>query len=312
MNTVRKVVLAGGTGFIGQLLIDHWQRQPIDIVVLSRQSQPNHDRVRYVTWDGETPGAWSTELDGADVLINLAGKSVDCRYTERNKRLILESRTHSTAILGEAVRQAASPPKLWLNLASATVYRHSLDRTMDELTGETGSPQPSYQFSEQVCLAWEQALWNAPAPRTRKVALRTSLVLGHEGGVFPVLRRLVRLGLGGEQGSGQQFVSWLHATDFVRLIDFIVATDSLSGVVNATAPNPIRNHDFMVLLRQALHVPVGLPATAWMLEIGAVLLRTETELVLKSRNVVPKKLLDVGFQFTFPTADKAIRSLASS
>lgn len=307
----RKIILAGGTGFIGRLLIDHWQNQAVDIVVLSRKPYPNHDRVRYVAWDGESLATWATELDGADVLINLAGKSVDCRYTERNKRLILESRTHSTAVLGEAIRQAANPPGLWINLASATVYRHSVDRTMDELTGETGSSQPSYQFSEQVCQAWEQTLWDAPTPRTRKVALRTSLVLGREGGVFPVLRRLVRLGLGGQQGSGQQFVSWIHATDFVQLIDFIIATDDLSGVVNATAPNPIRNHDFMTLLRQALHAPVGLPATAWMLEIGAALLRTETELVLKSRNVIPRKLLDAGFQFNFSTADAAIRSLAS-
>ncbi|GAB3644076.1 TIGR01777 family oxidoreductase [Spirosoma arcticum] len=309
MNIVSKIILAGGTGFIGQLLIDHWQNQPVDIVVLSRKPHPDHDRVRYVDWDGETLAAWATELDGADVLINLAGKSVDCRYTDENKRLMLESRTHSTAVLGEAIRQAANPPSLWINLASTTVYRHSLDRTMDELTGETGSLQQPYRFSEQVCQAWEQTLWNAPAPRTRKVALRTSLVLGAEGGVLPVLRRLVRLGLGGQQGSGQQFVSWIHATDFVRIIDFTIATDAVSGVVNATAPNPIRNHDFMALLRRTLHAPVGLPATAWMLEIGAVLLRTETELVLKSRNVVPTKLLDAGFQFAFSTADEAVIDL---
>jgi uncharacterized protein (TIGR01777 family) len=307
MNIVRKIILAGGTGFIGQLLINHWQNQAVDIVVLSRKPCPDHDRVRYVAWDGETFGAWTTELNGADVLINLSGKSVDCRYTEENKRLILESRTQSTTVLGEAIERAANPPGLWINLASATVYRHSLDLTMDESTGETGSPQPSYRFSEQVCQAWEQALWDASTPHTRKVALRTSLVLGREGGVFPVLRRLVRLGMG-----GQQFVSWIHATDFVRIIDFIIATNAVSGVVNATVPNPIRNDDFMTLLRQALHAPVGLPATAWMLEIGAVLLRTETELVLKSRNVVPTKLLDAGFQFDFPTADKAVSALASS
>ena len=312
MNTVRKIILVGGTGFIGQLLIDHWKDQPVDIVVLSRKPYASHGRVRYVVWDGETPGAWTTELDGADVLINLAGKSVDCRYTEQNKRLIIESRTRSTGILGEAIQRATNPPRLWINLASATFYRHATDRPMDELTGETGSSQPSYRFSEQVCRAWEQALWDTQTPQTRKVALRTSLVLGNQGGVFPVLRRLVRLGLGGQQGSGQQFVSWLHTSDFARIVDFIIANDAVSGAVNATAPNPIRNHDFMALLRRALHAPVGLPAAAWMLEIGAVLLRTETELVLKSRNVVPKKLLDAGFEFAFPTADEAIRALALS
>ena len=310
MTTVRKIVLAGGTGFIGQVLIDHWKDHPVDIVVLSRKPYPSHGRVRYIVWTGETPGPWVSELDGGDVLINLAGKSVDCRYTKRNKRLILESRTRSTTVLGDAIRQCAHPPRLWINLASATLYRHSLDRTMDEQTGESESAQPSYRFSEQVCLAWEQALWDANVPQTRKVALRTSLVLGNEGGVFPVVRRLVRAGLGGRQGSGHQFVSWIHASDFARIIDFLIANDSLSGPVNATAPNPIRNHKFMALLRQKLHALVGLPATAWMLGIGAVMLQTEPELVLKSRNVVPQKLLEAGFQFAFPTAEQAVSELA--
>ncbi|GAB3491121.1 TIGR01777 family oxidoreductase [Spirosoma knui] len=315
MNSIRKIVLAGGSGFLGQALIDYWEAQPvpIDLVVLSRQAYTNHGRVRYIAWDGETVGPWSIELDGADVLINLAGKSVDCRYTEPNKRLIIESRIKSTTVLGEAIRQVANPPEVWINLASATIYRHSLDRPMDEATGESGSPQLSYRFSEQVCQAWEQAFFGAQLPATvRRVALRTSLVLGQQGGVFPVLRRLVRLGQGGQQGSGQQVVSWLHIDDFIRIVDFVITDMAIAGPVNATAPNPIRNRAFMALLRRATGVWIGLPATAWMLEIGAFFLRTETELVLKSRNVIPQRLLDAGFSFKFPRAEETVNTLVAS
>ncbi len=313
MNTTRKVVLAGGTGFIGQLLIEHWKSTPVDIVVLSRKPYPDHARVRYVVWDGATPGPWATELDGADVLINLAGKSVDCRYTDENKRLILESRLTSTMALGDAIRQAVNPPRLWINSASATIYRHALDRPMDEITGETGSPQPSYQFSEAVCQAWERAFYDADVPPTvRKVALRMAIVLGRDGGVLPVLKRLIRFGLGGTMGRGDQFMSWLHEDDLTRIIDFIITNDTLTGTYNASAPNPIRNRDLMALIRRALGVRVGLPAAEWMLEIGAVFLRTEPELVLKSRNVVPRKLLDAGFQFNFLKAEEAVIALTKT
>lgn len=305
-----KIILAGGSGFIGQALINHWKDRPVEVVVLSRKAYTAHDRVRYVVWDGETSGTWVTELDGADVLINLAGKSVDCRYTEHNKHLILRSRIDSTTVLGEAIRRANNPPRLWINSASATIYRHAPDRQMDELTGDLNDNQPSHKFSMDVCKAWEHAFWAADVPDSvRKVALRMAIVLGREGGVLPVLKRLTRLGLGGTMGRGDQFMSWLHERDLTRMIDFIIENDRIEGTYNGSAPNPIRNRDFMALIRRALGVPIGLPATEWMLEIGAFFLRTETELVLKSRNVVPKKLLDSGFQFSFPHAKDAVLDL---
>ena len=310
MMNAHKIVLAGGSGFIGQGLIDHWKNAPVEIVVLSRKPYAAHDHVRYAVWDGETIGEWVNELDGAEVLINLAGKSVDCRYTEENKRLILSSRINSTTVLGEAIRRVENPPRLWINSASATIYRHAPDRQMDEATGDIENGLPAHQFSVEVCKAWEQSFWMADVPDTvRKVVLRMAIVLGREGGVLPVLKRLIRLGLGGTMGRGDQFMSWLHERDLARMVDFVIENDTTDGTYNGSAPNPVRNRDFMALLRQALGVRIGLPAAEWMLTIGAVFLRTETELVLKSRNVVPKKLLDEGFQFDFSQAEDAIHDL---
>lgn len=313
MMNAHKIILAGGTGFIGQVLIDYWRNAPVEVVVLSRRPYAPHGRVRYVVWDGEAPGEWIGELDGADVLINLAGKSVDCRYTERNKQLIIDSRINSTNVLGEAIRRATTPPRLWINSASATIYRHAPDRQMDEATGDIENGLPAHQFSVEVCKAWEQSFWAADVPDTvRKVALRMAIVLGREGGVWPVLKRLVRFGLGGTMGKGDQFMSWLHERDLSRMIDFIIENDLIAGTYNGSAPNPIRNRDFMALLRRTLGVRIGLSAAEWMLEIGAVFLRTETELVLKSRNVIPRKLLDRGFQFDFSRAEDAITDLTTS
>lgn len=310
---VHKIILAGGTGFIGQVLINHWKDKPINLVILTRKPRVSQGNTRYVMWDGETPGDWVSELDRADVLINLAGKSVDCRYTKRNKQLIMSSRINATNVLGEAISRVKNPPRLWINSASATIYRHTLDRPMDEATGEIGNDRQAFRFSVQVCQAWEQTFWKADVPDSvRKVALRMAIVFGKEGGVWDVLKRLTRFGLGGTMGRGNQFMSWLHERDLVRMIDFIIENESITGTYNGSAPNPIRNQDFMALLRQSLGSRIGLPATRWMLEIGAVFLRTETELVLKSRNVLPRKLLEAGFQFDFPTAEDAITDLSNA
>jgi uncharacterized protein (TIGR01777 family) len=305
-----KIILAGGHGFIGQLLIDYWQNAADDLVVLTRKRYADHGHVRYVLWDGETPGAWVQELDKADVLINLSGQSVDCRYTAANKELIMRSRISPTTVLGEAVRQVQTPPPLWINAASATIYRHAPDRPMDEETGDTDNGLPEHQFSVEVCKRWEAAFWTASTPETvRKVALRMGIVLGQKGGAWPLLKRLARFGLGGKMGHGDQFISWLHERDLGRIVDFIIQNDSIQGTLNATAPNPVRNHQFMKLLRQSLSIPFGLPASEWMLEVGALLLGTETELILKSRNVAPKRLLDAGFVFEYNNAQKAIHAL---
>ncbi|GAB3020975.1 TIGR01777 family oxidoreductase [Spirosoma pulveris] len=308
----RKIILAGGSGFVGQLLIDYWQHAAVDIVVLARRQYADNGRIRYVVWDGETLGAWVQELDQADVVINLSGKSVDCRYTTANKELIIRSRVNSTRVLGEGIRLVQKPPHLWINAASATIYRHAPDRPMDELTGDIDNGLPEHEFSVQVCKRWEETFRKANTPETvRKVALRMAIVLGKKGGVFPVLKRLVRFGLGGKMGNGDQFISWLHEQDLGRIFDFIIENDFISGTLNATSPNPVRNHQFMTLLRQSLTVPFGLPAAEWMLKVGALFLRTETELILKSRNVVPKRLLDAGFTFAYPNVQDAIKALTA-
>jgi uncharacterized protein (TIGR01777 family) len=237
-------------------------------------------------------------------VVNLAGRSVNCRYNARNRQEIYDSRLDSTRAVGEAIAACETPPPVWLNASSATVYRHALDRPMDEATGEIGTG-----FSVDVCLKWEQALRDAPTPRTRKVALRTALVLGPgEGGVMEAFLRLVRLGLGGTMGRGDQFVSWVHVGDFLGALDFLIDRQ-LEGAVNVAAPNPLTNREFMAALRRACRVPAGLPAAAWMLEIGAVFLGTETELILKSRRVVPGRLLAAGYQFRFPEAQEALHDL---
>jgi uncharacterized protein (TIGR01777 family) len=248
-------------------------------------------------------------VDGAESVINLAGKSVDCRYNEANRQAIIASRVDSTRVLGEAIVQSDQPPRVWLNASSATIYQHTFDTPMDE-SGETGAtPAAKDEFSIEVIRRWERALDEAQTPHTRKVALRITLVFARDGGVFPVLRRLARLGLGGAMGSGRQYVSWIHLADFCRAVEWIIAHDALNGPVNFAAPNPLPNRETMRLIRQNCGAPFGLPATEGMLEIGAFFLRTETELLLKSRRVVPGKLSASGFQFQFAELSPALKNL---
>jgi hypothetical protein len=248
-------------------------------------------------------------VNGADVVLNLTGKSVDCRYTENNRRAIIGSRVNSTRAVGEAIARCAKPPRAWLNASSATIYKHVFDRAMDE-GGETGAtPEAKDAFSIEVIREWERALDEARTPNTRKVALRITMVFGTDAGVFPVLRRLARFGLGGKLGTGRQYVSWIHVEDFCRAIECIMEREDLDGPVNVAAPNPLTNAEMMRQVRKVCGAPFGLPATEWMLEVGAFFLRTETELILKSRRVVPGKLLASGFQFHFPELENALRNL---
>lgn len=250
------------------------------------------------------------ELEGADLLINLAGHSVNCRYHARNRRRIMESRVEPTAALGEAIRSCRVPPRVWLNASTATIYRHTFGPAWDE-AGEIGAtPEAKDAFSVEVAQAWEAAFAAAPVPRTRQVALRMAMVLGQgPNSVFPVLHRLVRFGLGGRMGDGLQYVSWIHERDLCRAIDFILDHDELTGVVNLAAPAPLPNHEFMRELRSACGRTFGLPAERWMLELGAIFLRTETELILKSRRVVPGRLAKAGFRFEYPTPREAFDAL---
>ncbi len=305
----RQILIAGGGGFLGRTLTTHFLARGDRVTVLSRHPQPDpRPRVRTVAWDGETLDRWVAELDGTDALVNLAGRSVNCRYQLANRREILESRLRSTRVLGLALQRCVRPPAVWINSSSATIYRHALDRPMDEATGEIGAG-----FSVDVCRQWEAALLEAPTPRTRKIALRSAIVFGAgAGGAFAEFYRLVLLGLGGTMGPGTQFVSWIHADDFSRSVEWLMGCEDLDGAINAAAPHPLPNAEFMRELRRAAHQPFGVPAPAWALEFGAFLLRTETELLLKSRRVIPGRLVDSGFTFRYEHWRDAARDLVTS
>jgi uncharacterized protein len=307
-----KIVIPGGSGQVGQILARHFHANGHAVTVLTRN--PNPTLWRSIVWDGRTPGRWTTELEHSDVCINLAGRSVNCRYNPTNRRIIFDSRVQSTKVLNEVIAGLNHPPPVWLNASTATIYRHSLDRPMDEATGELGGNEPgapdTWNFSIQVAKAWEEAFFSTPTPRTRKVALRSAMTFSPDpGGVFDVFLSLVRHGLGGTTLPGNQFVSWIHEADFIRSIEFIIATEGFTGPVNLASPHPLPNRDFLRALREAWGTRIGLPTTNWMLEIGTFLLRTESELVLKSRQVVPGRLLAAGFQFTFPSWPEAARDL---
>jgi len=309
MNT-KRLILAGGSGFLGAVLAKYFVARRWEVVVLTRQPNNRVDGVRLVQWDGETLGGWSRELEGADAVINLAGVSVNCRYGPRNRKLILDSRVNSTRVLGEAIARCAKPPRVWLNSSTATIYKHTFGPAWDERGEIGGNREAKDEFSVEVARAWEQAFHEAPTPATRKIALRSAMVLGSgSNSVFPMLRRLVRLGSGGRMASGAQFVSWIHEEDFCRAIEWLLDRDEFSGIVNLAAPNPVTNAEMMRALREICGVRLGLPATRWMLEVGAFFLRTETELIIKSRRVVPGRLLDAGFKFHFPHLREAFEDL---
>lgn len=307
-----KVVIPGGSGQVGTILARALHADGHDVVVLTRQPQTSPWRT--VAWDGATSGPWVKEVDGSDVVINLTGRSVNCRYTPHNRREILDSRVKSTRAVGAAVAQARRPPRVWLQASTATIYAHRFDAPNDEATGligghEAGAPS-AWSFSIDVARAWERAFEEAMTPRTRKVTLRSAMTMSPDPeGIFDTLLTLVRRGLGGTAGDGRQFVSWIHFEDFVHATRWLIDHDEIAGAVNVAAPNPVPNEEFMRTLREASGTRVGLPATKWMLEIGAVFMRTETELILKSRRVVPGRLLQSGFVFNYPTWGAAARDL---
>ncbi len=300
---MNKLVIAAGTGFLGQVLVNHFKNSFEEIVVFTRGKEERKTNVIYIHWDAKTLTGWEKELENASVLINLAGKSVDCRYTDKNKKEIYDSRIDSTKILNEAVLLCKNPPKHWLNSSTSTIYRFSLDKQMDEETGEIGN-----DFSMNIAKSWEKAFFETTTPNTLKTALRTSIVLGKNGGAFIPLKTLTKLGLGGKQGKGNQFISWIHEEDFTRAIEFVLEK-KLENIVNIVSPTPTRNADFMQKLRKAMGKWFGISQPKWLLKIGAKIIGTETELVLKSRNVIPKRLEENGFTFKFETVEKAFESL---
>ena len=299
-----KIVIPGGSGQVGTILARAFHGSGDEVVVLSRRADARPPW-RLVAWDGATKGDWQREIDDCDVVINLAGRSVNCRYGPANREEILRSRVLSTRVVGEAVARAARPPRVWLQASTATIYAHRYDAPNDEHTGVLGGGEPdapsTWRFSIDVARAWERAFDDAVTDGTRKVALRSAMTLSPDaGGVFATLLRLARRGLGGRAGDGRQFLSWIHYEDFVSAVRWLIDHDEIAGVVNVASPNPLPNAEFMRVLREAAGIPFGLPAHKWMLEIGAVFMRTETELILKSRRVVPARLLEHGFRFTHP------------
>ena len=307
-----KIVIAGGTGQVGTILSRAFHTDKHQVIVLSRK--PFNAPWRTVTWDAQTLGAWAGEIENSDVVINLAGRSVNCRYNEKNRQEIIESRVKSTKIVGEAIAQASSPPHVWLQMSTATIYAHRYDAPNDEHTGVLGGDEPdapdTWRFSINVAKEWERAVDDALVPHTRKVKMRSAVVMSPDaGGIFDTLLTLVRRGLGGSSGDGRQYVSWIHYQDFVRAVYWLIEHQDMKEAVNLAAPHPLPNAEFMKDLREAWGIRLGLPATKLMLEIGAVFMKTETELILKSRRVIPQKLLDAGFEFHFETWQDAARDL---
>jgi uncharacterized protein len=306
-----KIVIPGGTGQVGTLLTKALRARGDDVVVLSRGGT---SEARVVAWDGRTLGPWASEIDGADVVINLAGRSVNCRYTEANLRAMMDSRVDSTRAVGLAIENAARPPGVWLQMSTATIYAHRFDEANDEATGRIGGDEPDvpsyWKNSIDIAKAWESALTAANTPHTRKVAMRTAMVMSPDrGGIFDVLLGLTRAGLGGPIAGGRQYVSWIHERDFIRAVELLIARDDIEGAVIIAAPSPLPQREFMGALRDASGTLIGLPATKWMAEIGAFLLRSDTELTLKSRRVVPGRLLESGFKFDFPDWARAAQDV---
>ncbi len=312
-----RIVLPGGSGQVGRMLAQFFQERGHHVTVLTRG--PYTAPWQTVHWDGEQIGPWVETLEGADVCINLAGRSVNCRYHAENRWKIYASRIGTTRLLNHVIARLNDPPRVWLNASTATIYRHALDRPMDEATGELGGHEliskrrhvpETWDFSVGVAKDWEAAFFETQTPRTRKVAMRSAIVLSPvPGSTFATFLNLVRIGLGGTQGNGRQFVSWIHETDFARAVEFLIDRENLAGPVNIAAPHPLPNREFMEALRDAWGMPNGLPMPWPLLEIGTFLLRTESELVLKSRRVVPRRLLEAGFEFQFSQWPEAVDDL---
>lgn len=324
-----RILIPGGSGQVGTILARYLHARGHEVTVLSRTPQTHGSNPwQTLAWDGLTAGPWRAEIDRSDAVIHLSGRSVNCRYNAANRQAIFDSRVKPTLLLGEVIAASPTPPRVWMNASTSTFYRHALDRRQDEFTGELGdlptergTREPAnlpetWSFSIDVASRWEQAFLSILTPRTRKIRLRSSMVMSPDpGGVFSVLSKLARAGLGGSIGSGRQFVSWMHDLDYCRATDLLLAqpeiTEETEGIVNMTAPDPLPNRDFMRALRKAWRMPVGLPATEWMIEIGTFLMRSESELVLKSRQVIPTLLLKHGFEFAFPTWPAAAEDLVA-
>ena len=308
-----KIVIPGGTGQVGTILRRSLTAQGHDVVVLTRHPTQAHE----VAWDGRSLGDWVKELEGADAVVNLAGRSVSCRYNEANLRAMMDSRVQSAEVIGQAIARCDAPPAVWLQASTATIYAHRFDAPNDEATGMIGGTEPGvpayWEYSVRIARAWERAQREAETPDTRRVAMRSAMIMSPDrAGIFDYLSWLARLGLGGPVAGGGQYISWIHERDFVRAVCHLISDDRLDGAVNLASPGPVPQREFMRALRKAWRMPVGLPATTWMAQIGAFALRSDAELLLKSRRVVPTKLLEAGFAFDYERWPHAAADLVAA
>ncbi|WP_028871067.1 TIGR01777 family oxidoreductase [Psychroserpens burtonensis] len=297
---MKTITIAGGSGFLGQILEDYFTKKGDHVYILTRTVQRKND----IYWNAKDLEDWTTILEQTDVLINLTGKSVDCRYNEDNKQQILNSRIDSTHALGLAINLCEDPPEVWFNSSTATIYRHSTDLQMTEKMGEIGD-----DFSMNIAKSWEKAFYSVTNPKTRKIALRTSIVMGKHGGATEPLKNLVKFGLGGKQASGNQKISWIHELDFARAIDFLIVNDALDGNFNLAVPTPTNNKTLMTSFRKVMNIPFGISHPEWLIKLGAKLIGTEPELVMKSRNVIPERLLENEFKFIHSDIEIALDNL---
>jgi len=304
-NKPQRVVLAGGSGFLGTRLAEELTARNYDVVILTRKPRQSSGPVRERPWDGQTLAEWATELDGATAVVNLAGRSVNCRYTPENRRDINESRVQSTNVIGAAIARCALPPPVWVQASSLALYGDAGERVCDE------SAQPGEGFPVETCLLWERAFNDAVTPRTRKVALRIGFALDAGRGALSTLERLVRCFLGGTVGNGRQYISWIHWRDLNAMFLWAIERNDLTGIFNATAPNPVTNAEFMRELRRVLHRPWTPPAPAPLVHIGSWLMRTEASLALTGRRCAPRRFLASGFPFAFNELRPALAEIYS-
>jgi hypothetical protein len=299
----KKIIIAGGSGFIGQELANYFKNK-YHVIVLTRGNYKNENGITFMNWDAKSLGNWATELEGAEALINLTGKSVNCRYNEANKAEIYESRLNSTAILGEAIKQCKQKPKVWINAASGTIYRNEFEKPNTETNGIIGEG-----FSVDVCQKWEQMFYSFSFKEVRQINLRIAIVLQKDKSVMIPFKKLAKFGLGGKAGNGNQMFSWIHIDDFCRAINHFINHQKSIGTYNLASPNAVTNANFMQKIREKLNMPIGINQPKWLLEIGAWLIKTETELILKSRWVCPEKLVNEGFKFHFEKMEETINTL---
>lgn len=302
MNT-RRVILAGGSGFLGHALANALTDQGYEVTVLTRSPSSQPGPIQQIKWDGKTLGDWAKCLEGARAVVNLTGKSVNCRYTPENRLEIIQSRVDSVTVVDEAILQCAQPPQALIQAGSLAIYGDAQDRWCDETT------PPGQGFPAETCLLWEQAFHAARTPGTRRVVLRIGFALGKDGGALGVLAKLTKWFLGGTVGNGRQYISWIHGSDLNQMFLSSIEREDIEGAFNATGPAPVPNAEFMQELRRALGRPWSPPAPVWAVKVGSRLMSTESSLALTGRRCVPRRFTEKGFEFTFPQLDEALADL---